>query len=322
LSKEQIDQHFSETLPNLAYDSKHPEKRLARNSIVNIWRVLSIALNKAVDDEIIIKNPMTAITAPKRDGKTRKLAETDFGISRRIMRNIEGNDDEARWIIACLGVRQSERLGLRWSDIQGLDNKRGTATLEISGVLARKDVSHGCGQRDGVTMEYPCGEKVASKCSKQIGEGGFYWRNEAKNTSSERVLPIVEPLRTVLRAHKVRQDEWRKSPHWKPHPGEHMNDLVFTTQKGKPIRQTQDTKDWHALLERLRIPYINGHKLRHLTISELAKSGVPMPIIQSIVGHSRDSKITQAVYTHINTKAMVEPLTAYSDKMMSERKAK
>lgn len=320
LSREQIDELFSITLPNLAYDRKNPDKRLSRNSIVNVWRVLSIALNKAQVDEALGHNPLAGLNPPKRDNRTRKLNDIDFGIPRRIMRSIEGEVDEARWLVACLyGLRQSERLGLRWQDIHGLTNKRANATMEISGVLARKDVSHGCGHRDSESQKYPCGEKVASRCHSKVGGGGFYWRAEAKNATSERLLPIVEPLKTVLKEYKKLQDGWKKSPDWKPMSGEHMDDLVFTSQTGKPIRQQNDTDDWHELLDRLKIPYINGHKLRHLVISELAKQGTPMATIQAIVGHSKDSKITQAVYTHINTKSMVEPLETYSKKIMSER---
>ncbi len=53
---------------------------------------------------------------------------------------------------------------------------------------------------------------------------------------------------------------------------------------------------------------ITLHSLRHSFITSLVEKGIPEHIIQNLVGHSKDSKITKKVYTHVREKAFLDAI--------------
>jgi integrase len=74
---------------------------------------------------------------------------------------------------------------------------------------------------------------------------------------------------------------------------------VFTSQEG---RMVHPDKIYHALKESLSELHIEGdvHKLRHTFASKLGMSGVPLPQIMDLLGHT-DVKTTQ-IYVHVAPK--------------------
>lgn len=324
LSRDDIRKLFAETLPNLAYDRKKPEARLASTSRHNIYRVLSIALGAAVEQEKIKINPMAGLRAPSRGKSRRSVTGESRSIPEQLIYFLKDDIDEFRWTLRCVfGFRQSEVLGLRWRDLhnipdpardqeqflmrlhrglltEGNEEPRRIPTIHINGVLARRAVVHGCGLWNAKTEAYPCGGKTAGVCPKKTGGEGWYWREGPKNTSSQRIIPIPGEMIGAIQRFKARQDQWRKSKDWKPTPGDHMDELVFTTPTGKPITPNIDNDDWKNLLQSHGLDYIDGHTLRHIIITEMALKGYNPSVIQSIVGHTKGSKITAEVYTHID----------------------
>jgi integrase len=323
LSRDDIRKLFSETLPALAYDKKKPEARLASTSRHNIYRVLSIALAAAVEQEKIKINPMAGLRAPSRGKSRRSVDEVSRSIPEQLMYFLKDDIDEFRWTLRCIfGFRQSEVLGLRWRDLHNIpQTKRESSeqliarlqreaglepeperipTIHINGVLARRAVVHGCGLWNAKAAAYPCGGKTAGVCPKKTGGEGWYWREGPKNVSSQRIIPIPAEMIDAIQRFKLRQDEWRKSKDWKPTSGDHMDELIFTTKAGKPITPNLDNADWKNLLDSHGLPYIDGHTLRHIIITEMALKGYNPSVIQSIVGHTKGSKITAEVYTHID----------------------
>jgi integrase len=100
--------------------------------------------------------------------------------------------------------------------------------------------------------------------------GGFH---RLKTESSDRNVPIPEPLAGTLAAHAVR------------HPSE-PNDPVFPDRLGeywKALRQ------WQAICRTAGITGCRVHDLRHTFGVHAARAGVPLVRLQKLMGHATPS---------------------------------
>jgi Site-specific recombinase XerC len=121
---------------------------------------------------------------------------------------------------------------------------------------------------------------------------------------------------SVIKNYKTIQDGWKKSGNW--HPLEGLEDLVFTSPTGKPIRHQTDNKHWRQMLDEQGIPYLQQHSMRHLAISLMISNGEPIEIVRAIAGHSNDV-ITRAVYTHLDVKSKVGAMESLVSRVFRER---
>ena len=73
--------------------------------------------------------------------------------------------------------------------------------------------------------------------------------------------------------------------------------LVFVSADGGPL--SQGAADWHMRKEcdRLGLPRLTPHGLRHLHASLLLAEGLPLPEVSRRLGHANPS-ITASVYSH------------------------
>jgi integrase len=237
------------------------EGTLSPRSLHHLRAVLRTALHVAMRDGLIQTNA-AALAEPPRVPETDHhfLGENDPGDVRRFLDAIKGNRIEALYVLAlALGLRQGELLGLRWEDID-----LGTSKLSVRHALQRI--------------------------------GGEYVLVEPKTKKSRRViapLPIV--VTGALTAHKERQDQERDAlgTRWLNGQG-----LVFTTAYGAPLSASVVTHDFQDLLERVGLPRIRFHDLRHSAISLLGEQGVPPRVVMELVGHSNIGT-TMNIYSHV-----------------------
>jgi integrase len=73
--------------------------------------------------------------------------------------------------------------------------------------------------------------------------------------------------------------------------------MVFTTTKGQPIHGANLSKVLHAHLDRLGLPRVTCHDLRHSCATVLFSMGVPLPVISDMLGHST-IRVTADLYRH------------------------
>ena len=64
---------------------------------------------------------------------------------------------------------------------------------------------------------------------------------------------------------------------------------------------------WRPLMENLGFEH-KPHDTRHTCISLLAEAHVDQTMIKKIVGHSGSMTLTERVYTHLDTEALVEAI--------------
>ncbi len=116
---------------------------------------------------------------------------------------------------------------------------------------------------------------------------------EPKSEAGTREIKLPQFLVELLREHRQRQDAARReATRWAE------RDLVFCTRYGTPFDGPNVTKYFQRHLDRVGLPHLRFHDLRHAAISFLAAAGVPLEVAQRIAGHS-DARLTANVYRHI-----------------------
>jgi integrase len=73
--------------------------------------------------------------------------------------------------------------------------------------------------------------------------------------------------------------------------------LVFVTERGRPIHGPNLSKVLYAHLDRLGLPRVTVHDLRHSAATVLYAEGVPLEAIADMLGHST-TRVTADLYRH------------------------
>ena len=147
------------------------EKELSPNTVIKHHNLLTNTLNAAERQEYITKNPMRAVSPPKKRQREAKFYTPEqLGV---LLDKVVGTRLELPvYICAYLGLRRGELCGLRWSDI---DLEHQTITIENTRTQAGK---------------------------KEIEKG-------TKTVSSTRTLYLPDTLCDMLKAAKENQQAYR-----------------------------------------------------------------------------------------------------------------
>jgi integrase len=223
------------------------DKGLSPASILRAHRVLSRALRVASQRAKVARNVATLVDPP-----TVKRPETALPLSaqeaRKVMAAAQTHRNAARWTVAlAVGLRQSEALALRWSDVD-LDN----GTLSVRRGLHRIS-----------------------------GQGLVY--EEPKADRSRRNLALPAQLVDALKAQRAVQLEERiaAGPLWEDH------DLVFAQPNGRPIERKSDWRAWKALLRQAGVREVRLHDGRHTAATLLLSEGVHPRVVMEVLGHAQ-----------------------------------
>lgn len=109
-----------------------------------------------------------------------------------------------------------------------------------------------------------------------------------------RVVAMPDELLEALAAERQAQVEAQRTL-----GGDWCNplDLVFVRPDGRPIDGSVVTKELHAITDRLGLPRVNFHDLRHTNASILIDEGAPIGQVADHLGHSKAST-TMTIYRH------------------------
>jgi integrase len=253
-----VDLHIKPGLGHHRLDRLQPEhlerfyvamsaKGLAGGTILRTHRIVSRALKVAMQRGQVARNVATLVDAP-----TVRRAETpdplDLDECRRVLQAAAGTRNAARWTVAlALGLRQSEALGLRWSDV---DLGRGTLSV-------RRGLHRVSGR--GLVFEEP------------------------KADRSRRTIALPAELTQALREHKVAQQAERDhaKEFWEDH------ELVFAQPNGRPLDKKGDYNDWIKLLKRAEVRRVRLHDGRHTAATLLLSEGVHPRVVMELLGHAQ-----------------------------------
>lgn len=237
-------------------------------------RVLSSALKDAMIEGRVYRNIASEVPAPSKADSTRS------GLSAKAAMTLLSATDDGRWLLALFyGMRQGERLGLRWSHVDF-----GANLIDLSWSLARISWGHGC---DSVTPT--CGRTKRScphrqlpipKGMRHVPLERNYVLLTPKTKGSVRVVPMLPPVRMMLERRLIEVQAQRAA-----YKTDH--DLVWCEPDGAPIDPRDDWQAWTDLLEATGVPHVTLHEARNTAATLLLEAGVDAKVIGAILGHSQ-----------------------------------
>ncbi len=131
------------------------------------------------------------------------------------------------------------------------------------------------------------------------------WVKPAASTKQGKVhrIPLSAPALALLvemRREADKDDAYLESK------GEPPSPFLFPGVEGKPLQEIK--KSWAALTKAAKLSGVRMHDLRHTYASILASSGLSLPIIGALLGH------TQAATTHRYSHLLDDPLRAATNR--------
>lgn len=238
-----------------------PGKRLSKRSRQYCRAVLRAALQQAMRWGWLQRN-VAALSAPIDVPKKRRGRKVGRAAAAGIRDAVAGDRLEALYAVALgTGMRISEALGLRWSDVD-MD----TGWVEVVRQLKRV-------------------------------EGRWLLVEKTKTEAGERTFFVPEFGLESLRAHRVRQVEEQllAGGRW---AGADWPDLIFRTAIGTPLDRRYVWRHFQELLGRAGLESLRVHDLRHGCAGLLYAEGVDLGVISALLGHS-GIQITKDLYTEV-----------------------
>ena len=238
----------------------------SRSTIELVSVVLSGMYKQAYKNQLIRSNPVPHTTLPKMEepAERRVLTPKEQEIFLSTAQNYHyGYVYE---LALSTGMRSGEIRGLEWNDID-FQNR----IIHVRGTL--------------VQNRY-----------------GFY-KDLPKTSSSYRDIPMLDNVYELLKAHRKNQIEQKLSlgSHWEP--VEKLDNLVVTTDTGRPLGKTYLNNGIKTIIKRIEqsgqeFAYISFHGLRHSFATRCIENGMEPQVLKAILGHSKLS-LTMDLYAHV-----------------------
>ena len=252
--KNNIKNHIKPALGAVALSDLHPHMvqtfvnglELSPASVRLAYKVLHMALEKAVKLGYIPKNPAAGSELPKLDQK--EIHPLDDQQVALLLKTAKGGDMEYLITVALFtGCRLSELLGLTWDTV---DFKQGTITINKQ--LARPE------HRGATPFLSP------------------------KNRKTRTITPASSVM-TALKNQKRRQmkQQLKVGPLW-----DNQYHMVFTTEIGEPLDQWKAEKGFSAVLDAAGLVGVRFHDLRHTYAVNAIRAGDDIKTIQGNLGHA------------------------------------
>ena len=231
---------------------------LAARTIGHAHRVLGAALSDAERDGAVVKNVCKLQKAPKVPENEMVIVQDVPGFV-ALLRAVAGRLYAPAIVALFTGMRLGEVLALR----------EGRVDLDKGVIEVREALEE--------TKTYGVRFKTA------------------KTKAGRRNVTLPTIAVEALRDHRKHLLETRLLlGQGRPAP----DDLLFANLDGRPLRPSAVSSDWGDLAERIGIPDITFHALRHTHASQLIAGNVDIVTIGKRLGHARPS-VTLAIYAHM-----------------------
>jgi integrase len=242
------------------------EQGLSPQTVRHARSTLRRALNDAIREGILNRNAAALARPPRVTGREmRALSPAEAG--RLLSATAEDPAGPLYAVALGTGCRLGELLGLSWNDVAA-----DGASIVVRRSLAAVDIADDAGKRHRT------------------------WSlAEPKTDKSRRTVMLPAVAIEALRRQKARQAAARLAAGtaWQD-----RHNLIFTDALGRPARPDAVSGDFRATVDRLGLPHVRFHDLRHSAATLMLSQGVPLKVVSETLGHSSIA-ITADVYQHV-----------------------
>lgn len=239
-------------------------EQLSAKTVKNIHGVLHKALEQAIDCEIIRKNVSARTNLPKVVKPEIKPLDDDAMV--RFMEAVRGSKFGGYYLVALLtGMRQSELMGLRWSDI---DFK--AETIIIRRQLQRR---------------------------KKASDGPMYYFVTLKNGKERKIAPMPDVFAEFKRI-KAEQNQNRLIAGIDWAEDDISQGLVFRDQRGEHYKHYSVYGEYKRIVTAIGVPEERLHDLRHTYAVSALRAGDDVKTVQETLGH-HSAAFTLDKYAHV-----------------------
>ncbi|WP_020062091.1 site-specific integrase [Bacillus sp. 123MFChir2] len=234
------------------------EAKYSEHTVHLIYRIVSASLKKAKVMKIIKDNPASGITLPKI-----KRKEMNIWSLEQVNHFISATKSINRLTRCYIGFLIALFTGMRQGEILGLRWK--DVDMDNQTIYIRQTLTQEAELKAG-----------------------------AKNNSSIRSIHISNKLVSELKAHRKLVLEEKLLL------GQNYNnfDLIICTRSGKPIIPRNFRKEFYNLTEKIGLPKIRFHDLRHTHATILIQQNVNVKLISERLGHA-EIGTTLDTYSHV-----------------------
>lgn len=252
------------------------KREFSKSRINLVYVVLCGMFEQAQRNKIILGNPADALVFPRFRKKTQNDRRVMTIEEQNIFLEYAANSKYYDFYVMALstGLRINEITALQWSDIDWTNK-----TIHVTGTLV------------------------------YVRKGGGRYKDSPKTESSRRDIPMLSNVETLLKKIRKRQLENKLTlgQTWKEEKG--LENLVFTYEGGGTLWDTGIRVDIRKIIDKIHasdiaFELITPHTFRHTFATRGLEQGIPLKIMQSILGHS-SLAMTSDLYSHVlpNTKA-------------------
>ena len=281
-----------------AYYAKLSKAGYAYSTIKFIHNMLYPALEMAVDDDIIRKNPAKGSISdygrPAEEREALTLSQQEKMLAFVQKHNVYNAYYPMLTIMIGTGLRCGELIGLTWKDI---DTKARTVSIDHQLIY------------------------------KNLGDGCRFHISTPKTESGVRTIPMTQDVLKAFEEQRKINFMLGKS---KDVEVEGYKGFVFMAKKGRPLmpsavnnvlynivdaynmEEVKAAKKEHRKAELL--PKISAHIMRHTACTRMAECRMDIKVLQYIMGHAHID-VTMEVYNHLGDRARIENEIAKLDSM-------
>lgn len=231
------------------------DEGLSPSTIRSVYTVLRAGLDGAMRDGLVARNVAAAVTRPGLPRReARHLSPDELA---KVLNAAKPSRYYAALVLcAATGLRRGELMALKWRDVD-----LAAGTLTVRGTISRVD--------------------------------GKLQITEPKSERSRRVIPLPDPLVSMLKTHRLtqKQDRMKAANMWTDHG------LVFPTELGTPCDPRSFLRVIEAAATKAGVADVGIHTLRHSAASAWLENGVHIKQVADLLGHSSIS-ITGDIYGH------------------------
>jgi integrase len=262
--------HLNQLYDDLELNGGQGGRTLSIKTVLNVHRLLHKALNDAVRQGRLGRNPAALVQPPSAPKATTRIWSVEE--LRAFLQHVAKDDYYAAWLLfATTGMRRGEVAGLTWSDID-LD----VGSLRVAMTLG-------------------------------IVDGRATWKPRPKTAAGERTMSLDPATVAALRAYRKMQAKrrllagaaWKTRQHdWR---GASRDDLVFTWADGRLVAPERYSRWFKGHGEKAGLPPIRLHDVRHTYATAglaAAKGWHEVKVISERLGHA-SMGVTLDTYSHV-----------------------